>query len=179
MIYYAITVKNGIITSRPESMREITTDIFNHTPYAGQDVIPLPGDIPIHEGTHVAEYDADWQLRPLSDRVAEGYVEVPEGHILDGDEIRPMTHEERIAAGLDAQEPELNPELAAAHVELSELYAWFYQYDIDIAKWYRGQRIGVPREDIDIVALDAAAEIKRARICVLREEVKALEAQMV
>ena len=176
-MYYAITVNDaGIITKKHESVSEITAGTFLRTQYDVQNVTPLPGDIPIHEGSHVAEYDADWQLRPLSQRVAEGYVTVQEGYILDGEGIRPMTHEERIVAGIE--EPDPDPELTATHRELSELHAWFYQYDIDVAKWYRGQRIGAPRVDIDIGSLDAEAEIKRTRICALRNEIKALEDQM-
>jgi hypothetical protein len=46
---------------------------------------------------------------------------------------------------------------------------WFDDYDLQVSKWARSQRIMQPREDINIDALDAEAEIKRARINEIRQ----------
>lgn len=53
--------------------------------------------------------------------------------------------------------------------ELPALMEWFDDYDLQVSKWARSQRIMQPREDINIDALDAEAEIKRARINEIRQ----------
>jgi hypothetical protein len=53
--------------------------------------------------------------------------------------------------------------------ELPALMEWFDDYDLQVNKWMRSQRIMQPRDDINIDALDAEAEIKRARINEIRK----------
>lgn len=53
--------------------------------------------------------------------------------------------------------------------ELPALMDWFDDYDLQVSKWMRSQRIMQPREDINIDALDAEAEAKRARINEIRQ----------
>ena len=78
---------------------EIVTGIF-----AGSSVMDGMREVPDNHqlltGTKLSEYDQDYQLLPLSERVARGVVEVPEGKRLEGDEFVEMTEVEQIKAGL-------------------------------------------------------------------------------
>lgn len=116
--------------------------------------VPLPDDFRGVVGMHRDEFRDDWSLRPLSERVAAGHVQaprgyrldgetwvemtqvekyrqgvdpIPDGMILEGDDIRPMTRTERVAAGLLTQEKadELDrlDRIAAARSRLAELDA--------------------------------------------------------
>lgn len=55
----------------------------------------------VRVGCDVREYDKNWTLRKLSSRVAEGLVDIPPAHTLDGEVIRPMILEERVASGIE------------------------------------------------------------------------------
>ncbi len=50
-------------------------------------------------GRDIREYDAEYTLRPLADRVADGLVAVPPGYVADGETVREMTTVEKIKAG--------------------------------------------------------------------------------
>jgi len=45
------------------------------------------------------EFNADFSIKLLSERVADGYVVLPENHKLDGEKVRPMTLKEKVAEG--------------------------------------------------------------------------------
>ena len=60
----------------------------------------VPANHQLLTGAKLSEYDQDYQLLPLSERVARGVVEVPEGKRLEGDEFVEMTEVEQIKAGL-------------------------------------------------------------------------------
>lgn len=166
-MYYALLIKDGIIVEVPQSTSRITAAMFANGAYAGMDVIKVTEKeaAGIYKGTNIGEYAEGWRLRPLSERVADGYIEVQEGYILDGEEIRPMNQEERIAAGLDEPEPEPpSEEELQARVEIAELLTWFAWYDIEVLKWQRGERLGESRSEIDIVTLDTEAEQNRLKL---------------
>jgi len=78
---------------------DIVTGIF-----AGSSVMDGMREVPDNHqlltGAKLSEYDQDYQLLPLSERVARGVVEVPEGKRLEGDEFVEMTEVEQIKAGL-------------------------------------------------------------------------------
>lgn len=59
-------------------------------------------------------------------------------------------------------------EHAAMGEEEIELVEWFADYDLQVKKWTRAQRIMRPREDININDLDAEAEEKRVRLNEIR-----------
>jgi hypothetical protein len=52
------------------------------------------------KGMNVHEFDDNWTLRPLSGRVSLGYVRLPEGYKLDGENVVEMTDIEKYAAGV-------------------------------------------------------------------------------
>jgi len=78
---------------------DIVTGIF-----AGSSVMDGMREVPANHqlltGTKLSEYDQDYQLLPLSERVARGVVEVPRSKKLEGDEFVEMTEVEQIKAGL-------------------------------------------------------------------------------
>jgi hypothetical protein len=49
--------------------------------------------------THKEEYETGWKMKPLSVRVANGHFKVPENHKLEGEQIVPMTVEDKWKAG--------------------------------------------------------------------------------
>jgi hypothetical protein len=196
-MYYAITVAGGLITGVHESVGIITEDTFFDTDYAGQAVIDIPENTytSIESGKYLGEYDEDWELKPLSQRVAEGLVVIPtdcvvdgesiremtareknaagiftvnEGYVLDGDIIRPMTIDEKIAAGIATKDDIKTAQAAELQAELDSLYAWFKWYDTQIAQYQRCLRTG-EQYDKDIVALDVEAQQKQLRIREIRQ----------
>ena len=42
MLYYALTLRDGVITGRHESVKPITMKTFDKTKYAGDEVVPQP-----------------------------------------------------------------------------------------------------------------------------------------
>lgn len=57
--------------------------------------------------TDIREYDQNGKLRPLSVRVHEGLVVPPDGCVLDGENIRFMNMEEKVAAGIIQLDPHI------------------------------------------------------------------------
>jgi len=95
------------------------------------DAVPLPSDFRGMIGMYRGEFESDWNVKPLSELVALGFVKPPEGYklegetfvamsliekyktgvepvpqgmIIDGDDIRPMTRAEQVTAGEITQE---------------------------------------------------------------------------
>ena len=68
--------------------------------YNADAVRPVPPEYTFTGCVRSVDWDT-YTIRPLSVRVAEGLVDIPEGSILDGETVRPMTRVERIEAGLD------------------------------------------------------------------------------
>ena len=64
----------------------------------------------------------------------------------------------------DADKQKQHQDREALEAERAEIESWFSWYDIEVNKWQRGQRTGVPRTDIDIAALDTEADEKRQRL---------------
>ena len=85
MMYYALTVKDGIITGVHESESLITDKTFENNPnLVGQEVMSFK-DAEYSEGHKLAEY-TDGILRPLLDRINEGLTDIPEGfELIDGE----------------------------------------------------------------------------------------------
>ena len=86
-MYYALTIKGGIITGVHESEKPIADKTFALNPkLAGQEVIPLKDTAEYQSGRRLTEYN-DGILRPLLDRIAEGLADIPEGFELIDDEL--------------------------------------------------------------------------------------------
>ena len=51
-------------------------------------------------GSDKGEYDSDWKLLPLHDRVSKGFVITPKGYRCEGDRFIEMTEVEKVEAGI-------------------------------------------------------------------------------
>lgn len=60
----------------------------------------IPIDVHTHIGKNKNEYDRNWKLKKLSERVAGGYVKIPEGHKLENEKFVPMNLQEKVNSGL-------------------------------------------------------------------------------
>jgi hypothetical protein len=174
MLYYAITVKDGIITAKHESAKKITAATFKGTSYNGQKVITVPADAKIQAGLNVREYNEAWELKPLSQRVADGYITIEPGFILDGETIRPMTAQERIDCGLDiAPDPEetaREAETGRILKRIDVLKCVLNDTDYRVIKCYEYSLIGSsPPYDIQQLHQDRQAA---------RDEINALETEL-
>ena len=92
-----ITVQNGVVTG--QHCGDIGADFFG-TPYHGHERIPVPADATVSVLDMAGYYTADWKRRPDAELVVEGIMPMPEGWVIDGGELRPMTDAEKIGAGL-------------------------------------------------------------------------------
>jgi hypothetical protein len=52
-------------------------------------------------GEDIREYDLNWKVLPLAQRISAGLVEVPSGWKVDGERFLPMNPAERVKAGID------------------------------------------------------------------------------
>ena len=97
-----ITLSNGVITG--QHFGDIDADLFN-TPYYGHERLQIPPTVRVREYDKLAFYDDDWARKSNIQLIDEGLIPMPEGYVREGDELRKMTGEERILAGLDAPQP--------------------------------------------------------------------------
>jgi hypothetical protein len=102
MVTHFITVSNGIITGQHAG--DFYVD-FTETSYSNHDRVKIPRGVSVTEGDKVDFYDKYWKRKSNCQLIDEGLMEIPEGFVLEGNELRPMTAEERVIAGLDAPQP--------------------------------------------------------------------------
>lgn len=57
----------------------------------GRNCLHVPNECPIQQGQDVREYDSDWQMRPLVERVADGLVKIDSHFEVIGESIRPKS----------------------------------------------------------------------------------------
>ncbi len=165
-MYYAITVANGIITGRHESAMLMTAETFSASKaFAHHDVISIPENVNITEGLPLASYNNDWTLKPLSQRVAEGLVTVEQGYTLDGEEIRPLTQQERIDYGLDTQ-PSDESQIEDPYIRIMQLKSNLAGTDYKIIKMYEYTLMGL-EVPYDIADIHMARQVIRDEINVL------------
>lgn len=87
-MFYAITITDGgLITGRHESGTPISAEVFAHNPsYAGQRVREIAADDAFTAGHWLGEYDDNNRLKPLVERINDGYAQVPNGfELIDGE----------------------------------------------------------------------------------------------
>lgn len=63
--------------------------------------IKLPDDFQGTVGMYQGEFNDDWTIKPTSERVAGGYLKVPKGYKLDGEQFVELTQAERYQQGVD------------------------------------------------------------------------------
>jgi hypothetical protein len=74
------------------------------TPY--DEIIETPVEShDVKRGHDRREYDKDFRVRKLSERVRDGLVCIPEGHKLSGEKIVPMTLRDKVDAGIKTLPP--------------------------------------------------------------------------
>lgn len=140
-LYRAVTVNDDDTITVHMSMQPITEKTFQKSPlsapYADRPVYPIPDDKEVDNGRHINEYDGEWNLKPLSWRVMEGYAsisenvyldgeevkEVPEGYAREGFGIREMTEDEKIEVGLivPVREETIEEVLSFSEIEAKEV----------------------------------------------------------
>jgi hypothetical protein len=98
MVSYFITVSDGVITGVHSG--DINAD-FSGTEYNGHERIEVPQNAAISAWDRVAYYGPGWKRKPDIQLIDEGVMPMPEGYVREEDNLRPMTREERIIAGLD------------------------------------------------------------------------------
>jgi len=94
-----ITVHNGIINGTHHGDIDA---VFCDPCFEGCARIEVPYEVlgNIFPGEPGNFYTPDWQRRPNAELVREGLLELPVGHVLDGETLRPMTEVELFEAGL-------------------------------------------------------------------------------
>ena len=97
-----ITVLNGVITGKHHG--DIHADLYG-TPYYGHEKIEVPLEAAVAPLEPVEFYTPGWTRKPDCCLIDEGLIPMPGGYAREGDELRPMTREERVAAGLDDPPP--------------------------------------------------------------------------
>lgn len=80
-------------------------------------IIEIPIESNVLKSTDIREYDNKWNIRPISDRVTDGFVVLPRGYKLLGDSIIPMTIEELVKG----KEIELPPRFKAIGNEIIQM----------------------------------------------------------
>jgi hypothetical protein len=93
-----ITVLHGVITSKQHG--NIGEDFFG-TSYYGHEKIKVPFEAIIYPHDLVEFYTSDWVRKSDCQLIDERLISMPEGYVREGDNLRPMTQEERVLTRLD------------------------------------------------------------------------------
>ena len=99
MAVHFITVLNGVITG--QHCGDINADYFG-TPYFGHERVRIPENVNISSFDRIEFYTKKWERKRDMQLIDEGIIPMPDGYVREGEQLRPMTVEERIIAGLDA-----------------------------------------------------------------------------
>lgn len=85
-MYYALTIKDNIITGVHESLSEFTANTFENSPeFVGQKITPLTDKAEYQERTDIRCFDKKGKLKPQVWRIEQGYEKLPGGaEIIDG-----------------------------------------------------------------------------------------------
>ena len=97
---YFVTILNNVITGIHCS--DVVGFNNPNSQYFGQQCIILPDGVMIDYGRSIDEYDEDWKLKPFSQRIEEGILNLPDTWVLDLDSetIRPLTETELMIKGI-------------------------------------------------------------------------------
>ena len=107
MVEKYIVIKDGIIigcfeTSQGKAGILASIDTLEHDEIK---IVDIEGDHRID--SHIDEYDTNHKFKPMSERVRLGHFKLPENHKLDGEEIVPMTIEDKVREGKMVSDPHL------------------------------------------------------------------------
>lgn len=128
MVKYFITVCCGVITDVHSG--DINADFFG-TVYYGHERVEIPKEAVsrIRAKDRVEFYDQTWNRKSDIRLIDEELLPLPEGYVREGDDLRKMTKEERVTAGLDEppagqkldEEGELVPMTLQERVEAGQI----------------------------------------------------------
>lgn len=92
---YALTLRGTTITGVHESTRPFTGDTFEQNPsLAGDAVIQIENPAEFEPGADIREYEENGALRPLVDRILEGFRSIPPGYeLINGELLRTQVSE--------------------------------------------------------------------------------------
>jgi hypothetical protein len=97
-----ITVLNGVITGKHHG--DINAELYG-TPYYGHEKTEVPFDAEVTPLEPTGFYTPVWKRKPDCRLIDEGLLPMPKGYVREGGELRPMSPEERVVAGLDGPPP--------------------------------------------------------------------------
>lgn len=85
-MYYALTLKDNVITGVHESLNHITVATFSQSPeFSGSEVTLVDGPSEYATGVDIRCYNEDGTLKPAVWCIEQGYMSMPPGHeIIDG-----------------------------------------------------------------------------------------------
>lgn len=90
-MFFALTIKDGVISGVHESMAEIDLDTFGNNPvFQGHLVQPVTDRKEYEAGHRLEEYTEQGLLKPLLWRIQQGFSDIPPGHELIDDELVPV-----------------------------------------------------------------------------------------
>lgn len=128
MIYYALTIRDNIITCVHSSTKPMKQGHFERNPKLADDLV-----VPYEYGEYVSGHDIreyeNGKLRPLVDRILDGLASVPNGYeVIDGQlvkidapiEEQPQSIRQRIEDA-DARIAALEAEIASMRSSVSVL----------------------------------------------------------
>jgi len=93
-----ITVLNGVVTGKHHG--DMNADFYG-TPYYGHEKVAVPFTAAVVPLEPVTFYTQDWERKSDCCLIMEGLLPMPQGYVREENQLRPMTRDERILAGLD------------------------------------------------------------------------------
>jgi hypothetical protein len=92
-----ITTKNGIITG--VHCGELPQNNFFGTQYYGHEIIEVPKEAEIQTGDSLEFYGEDWKRKTDLQLINSGLIPMPEGYVIEDNNLRKLTDTELILAG--------------------------------------------------------------------------------
>jgi hypothetical protein len=93
-----ITVLNGVITGKHHG--DIDAEFFD-TPYYNHEKIEVPFEAEATPMEPLTFYEKNWKRKSNVQLIKEKIWPMPIGHVWEGEELRAMTNDERVIAGID------------------------------------------------------------------------------
>ncbi len=153
--------------------------VFNGQKFGeGRNCVDLPDDCAIFPGSDVREYDAAWNLRPLSDRVKEGLVKISPRHEVVGEEIIPKSLVKLVLEGLEELPAgyKLVPEAEAPKgVDVVDGYALRQLLPLDLIEAGlidppKGTKFVIDAKDIAGYRVEALTDAEQAATGIITEQ---------
>jgi hypothetical protein len=93
-----ITYKNGVITGVHSG--DVPMDKYSWQGFYCHEIAEVPETADVRFGDSLDFYDSAWVRRPDAALISEGLLPLPGGYVIEGQEVREMTNDEKIIAGL-------------------------------------------------------------------------------